>query len=215
MRILWMAVIATFLISCNSKQKMVKISTEYGDMVIKLYDETPEHRDNFIKLVNEGFYDSLLFHRVMTGFMIQGGDPDSKGAAVGVRLGQGGPGYTVPADFNPAFIHKKGALAAARQPDQVNPEKASSGSQFYIVQGRGPMQDTEIDETQNRVGWTYTDEQRTIYKEVGGTAFLDNNYTVFGEVVEGMDVIDKIAAVAVDGAKRPHQDVMMTMEVVK
>ena len=214
MKLLWIAVLAGILFSCQQKDTMVKISTEHGDMIVKLYDETPQHRDNFLKLVNEGFFDSLLFHRVMSEFMIQGGDPNSKGAEPGAMLGNGGPGYTIPANFINSLIHKKGALAAARQPDQVNPEKASSGSQFYIVQGK-TWTDDELTQLEGRIGMTYTDEQRTVYKEVGGTPFLDNNYTVFGEVVEGMDVIDKIAAVQTNSANRPNADVMMTMEIVK
>ena len=213
MKILFVALMAALLISCQPKTQMVKISTAHGDMIVKLYDETPQHKDNFVKLVKEGFYDSLLFHRVMGEFMIQGGDPDSKGAATGARLGSGGPGYTIPANFNPAFVHKKGALAAARQPDQVNPDKESSGSQFYIAQGRA-WSDAEIDQMEQQVGWTYTEEQREAYR-TGGTPFLDNNYTVFGEVVEGLDVIDKIAAVPVDPAKRPFDDIMMSIEIIK
>ena len=214
MKILYVAVMAALLISCQPKTKMVKITTTHGDMIVKLYDETPQHRDNFIKLVEEGYYDSLLFHRVMKNFMVQGGDPESKGASPNIRLGSGGPGYTVPAEFNPTFTHKKGALAAARQPDQVNPTKASSGSQFYLVQGN-VWSDGDLDQTQTRVGWTYTDEQRQVYKTIGGTPFLDNNYTVFGEVVEGIEVIDKIAAVQTAPGDRPVADVMMSMEIIK
>jgi len=196
------------------KNTKVLISTIHGDIKLILYNETPTHRDNFIKLVNEGFYDSLLFHRVMQNFMIQGGDPDSKNAAPKVMLGNGGPGYTVPAKFDTNFIHKKGALAAARQPDNVNREKASSGSQFYIVQGKTYTRE-EIDKMSKRSGVKYSEEQYKIYEEIGGTPFLDGNYTVYGEVIEGFDVIDKIAAVSVDRANRPKEDIIMTMKIVK
>lgn len=205
------------------KNAKVLISTTYGDIKIVLYNETPKHRDNFIKLVKEGFYDSLLFHRVMKNFMIQGGDPESKNATPKARLGNGGPGYTIPAKFDTNLIHKKGALAAARQPDQINPDKASSGSQFYIIQGDkyikvkdgvfkkvGDKKAKEIKTNNN-----YTEEQYKIYETIGGYPFLDGNYTVFGEVIEGLDVLDKIAAIAVDRANRPLEDVCMTMKIVK
>jgi cyclophilin family peptidyl-prolyl cis-trans isomerase len=187
----------------------VRIYTSFGDMIVVLYDETPKHRDNFLKLAREGFYNGLLFHRVMRNFMIQGGDPDSKNAPAGKQLGMGGPGYTVPAEFNSKFIHKKGALAAARQPDQVNPQKKSSGSQFYIVQGV-----PQIMSQLNLMSYL-TDDQRKAYAANGGYPSLDREYTVFGEVVYGMEVIDKIAAVPVGNANRPVQDVIMNMEVIK
>jgi peptidyl-prolyl cis-trans isomerase B (cyclophilin B) len=194
----------------KSKEKiqLVKLKTRHGDMTLMLFNETPAHRDNFVKLAGEGFFDGLLFHRVINSFMIQGGDPGSRDAAPGVQLGTGGPGYTVPAEFNADFIHRKGALAAARQPDQVNPKKASSGSQFYIVQGRKftplPKRDP-----------AYTDEQKKIYEQYGGYPPLDMGYTVFGQVVQGMDVIDKIAGEPVNAANRPNEDVDMHMEVLK
>lgn len=190
---------------------MVKISTSYGDMVIKLYNKTPMHRDNFLKLTQEKFFDSLLFHRVINGFMIQGGDPLSKNASPTQMLGMGDNGYTIPAEFDSTLIHKKGALAAART---ENPKKESSGCQFYIVQGK-PMTDAELDMVQKRTGITYTAEQRNIYKTQGGTPFLDMSYTVFGEVVSGLDVIDKIAAVKTQPGDRPVQDVRMTVTIVK
>jgi cyclophilin family peptidyl-prolyl cis-trans isomerase len=195
-------------------ETMVIISTDYGDMKIKLYDETPLHRDNFIKLAKEGFYDGLLFHRVIPQFMIQGGDPTSKDAKPGQQLGAGGPGYTVPAEFNPNFIHKKGALSAARQGDQVNPKRASSGSQFYVVQGK-PASAQELQYLSSRTGVQYTAEQAKVYEEVGGTPFLDGQYTVFGEVVEGLDVIDKIAAVRTAPGDRPIEDVKFTVKVIE
>jgi len=193
--------------------KTVTISTEYGTMKVGLYEETPLHRDNFIKLASEGFYDDLLFHRVIKQFMIQGGDPDSKGATPDKRLGSGGPSYTVPAEFNDNLYHKKGALCAART---NNPEKASSSCQFYIVQGK-PQTDAELDQLESRLGFKYTAEQREMYKTVGGVPFLDRNYTVYGEVIEGMDVIDKIAGAETNKAMgdRPVKDVKMTVKVVK
>ncbi|MFN6379871.1 MAG: peptidylprolyl isomerase [Flavobacteriales bacterium] len=197
----------------------VKMTTTYGEMIIQLYDETPKHRDNFIKLVNEKYYDSLLFHRCIKGFMIQGGDPNSRNAAPGQQLGVGGPGYTVDAEFNPLLIHKKGALAAARQGDMVNPKKSSSGSQFYIVQGR-TMNDAQIDQMQAYVqqknpGFTYTPEQRELYKTVGGTAQLDMDYTVFGEVIQGLEVIDAINSQPTAPGDRPLQNIIMKIEFVR
>ncbi|MCK9203607.1 MAG: peptidylprolyl isomerase [Bacteroidales bacterium] len=193
----------------KNQQKVVKfvIHTDLGDMTGILYNETPKHRDNFVKLVNSGFYNGLLFHRIISGFMIQGGDPDSKNAKPGQQLGAGGPGYTVPAEFNKDFIHKKGALSAARQGDQVNPAKASSGSQFYIVQGK------KVPSAQ--LGANYTAEQKKIYETVGGTPFLDGQYTVFGEITNGLDVIDKIAAVQKDSHDRPITDIKMTVKIVE
>jgi cyclophilin family peptidyl-prolyl cis-trans isomerase len=178
-------------ISSNAQPKgsapsMVKfvIHTDYGNMKGVLYNETPKHRDNFVKLVKKGFYNGTLFHRVILGFMIQGGDPDSKNAEPGKALGMGGPGYTVPAEFNPKFSHKRGALAAARTGGPTNPQKASSGSQFYIVE------------------------------PAKGATFLDNEYTIFGEVTEGFDVITKIASVAKDQSDRPLKDIKMTIKIV-
>ncbi|MBC8046209.1 MAG: peptidylprolyl isomerase [Fimbriimonadaceae bacterium] len=193
---------------------MIKIKTSYGDMVVKLYDETPQHRDNFIKLAKQGYFNDLLFHRVIKDFMIQGGDPDSKNAPAGKMLGQGGPGYTVPAEFRSNFFHKKGALSAARQADQVNPTKASSGSQFYIVQGK-KYSDAELNQLEKSYGVRIGEEQKKVYKEIGGTPFLDNSYTVFGEVIEGLDVIDKIAAVKIGQGDRPVQDVKMTVSIIE
>lgn len=171
----------------KSTQKVIKfeIQTEYGTMKGFLYNETPKHRDNFVKLVKQGFYNGLLFHRVIPNFMIQGGDPDSKNAKPGQMLGSGDVGYTIPAEFNPSLTHKKGALAAARQGDNVNPTKASSGCQFYIV------------------------ENKT------GTHFLDGNYTVFGEVTEGLEITDKIATVDRDQNDRPRKDIKMTVKLIE
>ncbi|HLF64542.1 MAG TPA: peptidylprolyl isomerase [Saprospiraceae bacterium] len=195
-------------ISCGGEEyQYVLIETEYGNMKVKLFNETPQHRDNFVKLVKENYYDDLLFHRVINGFMIQGGDPNSKNAAQVAPLGAGGPGYQIPAEIGEP--HFKGALGAARN---SNPEKASSGSQFYLVQGRA-VDDTMLDGIASQRGITYTEEQRKLYKEHGGTPQLDGEYTVFGEVVEGLDVIDKIAAVQTGQGDRPVQDVKMKIKM--
>ncbi|MFH1937319.1 MAG: peptidylprolyl isomerase, partial [Bacteroidota bacterium] len=178
-----------------------------------LYNETPQHRDNFAKLVKDGYYNDLLFHRVISGFMIQGGDPNSKNAKPGVALGSGGPGYNVPAEFNNHLIHRKGALAAARQADQVNPEKASSGSQFYIVQGK-TYSVAQLNTMAAQMGLSYTDDQKKIYETLGGTPFLDMNYTVFGEITDGLNVIDKIAGVQKGQGDRPVQDIKMTIKLI-
>ena len=259
-------VVATTQTPNKMEETIVVVTTDYGKMRIKLYNETPLHRDNFIKLINEGFYNDLLFHRVIKDFMIQGGDPDSKGAPAGKQLGAGDVGYTIPAEFVfPKYYHKKGALAAARQGDQVNPQKRSSGCQFYIVQGK-TMTDQELDgmemnlqnkEKESRfyeITATQTDliqklrtagdqaglqnlqteilaqidsefankeplklsaQMRNDYKTIGGTAFLDNQYTVFGEVIEGLDVIDKIAAVKTKPGDRPEVDLKMEITIEK
>ncbi len=189
----------------------VKVTTDSGVMIIRLYDKTPLHRDNFIKLASEHFFDSLLFHRVIEGFMIQGGDPQSKYAQPGQQLGMGDVGYTIPAEFDTSLFHKKGALAAARTP---NPAKASSGCQFYIVQGN-KLTDTDINNMEMGKGIKYSQKQRNIYKTVGGTPFLDMEYTVFGEVESGLNVIDKIASVQKAPGDRPIADVRMKIEVMK
>lgn len=244
----------------------VKIITTEGDIIVRLYDETPKHRDNFLKLAKEGYFNGTLFHRVIKDFMIQGGDPDSKGAPAGKTLGTGGPDYTIPAEFvYPQLFHKRGALSAARLGDEVNPEKESSGSQFYIVWGKTykpaelkqmerqlEMQQEqnifnqlarenrdkimELRRNRDRAGLqelqdelvaetkaismekgkpTFTDAQREAYTTVGGTPFLDNQYTVFGEVEEGLDVVEKIQNCATLGNDRPKKDVSMTVEVVE
>lgn len=244
----------------------VKIITTEGDIIVRLYDETPKHRDNFLKLAKEGYFNGTLFHRVIKDFMIQGGDPDSKGAPAGKTLGTGGPDYTIPAEFvYPQLFHKRGALSAARLGDEVNPEKESSGSQFYIVWGKTykpaelkqmerqlEMQQEqnifnqlarenrdkimELRRNRDRAGLqelqdelvaetkaismekgkpTFTDAQREAYTTVGGTPFLDNQYTVFGEVEEGLDVVEKIQNCATLSNDRPKKDVSMTVEVVE
>lgn len=247
---------------------VVTIHTPHGKMVAILFDDTPKHKQNFIKLAREKFYDSLLFHRVIEGFMIQGGDPTSRKAKPGENLGNGGPGYTIDAEFTPAHFHERGVLAAARLGDQVNPTKASSGSQFYIVQGRKfsneelaeleqginyqrknnalreilfmpeytALRETVIKKQQEGdVNWlnsffeqsdtlitkvkkdfrrfTFSDAQKQAYTTVGGAPHLDGEYTVFGKVISGMDVIDKIAAVLKDPSDRPVVDVPMTITV--
>ena len=199
-----------------SKARLAEITTDYGTMVIRLYDSTPLHRDNFIKLVQEGFYDSLLFHRVIQNFMIQGGDPTSKNADSTIMLGSGGAeGDRIPAEFRNNYFHKKGVIAAARDD---NPEKASSNCQFYIVQGQKyndtMMNMMECNVRQNNPAFSYTKEQRKLYETIGGTPFLDQNYTVFGEVIKGLDVIDKIAAVQCNANDRPLQDVRMKIKML-
>lgn len=192
------------------KDTLVEITTDFGTMKLKLYKETPQHRANFIKLVGEGFYDSLLFHRVIKDFMIQGGDPQSKNSAPGQMLGSGDVGYKIPAELVDTLFHKKGVLAAARD---NNPQKASSGCQFYIVQGK-KMTEQELSMAESRVGFKFSEAQRQAYMNVGGSPWLDRNYTVFGEVVEGLDVIDKIAAVETLPGDRPKQDVRMKVKLV-
>ncbi len=199
--------------SANTEQ-LIKISTLQGDMIILLYNQTPGHRDNMIKLIDDGFYDGQLFHRVIKDFMIQGGDPHSVNADKGQRLGVGGPGYTIPAEFNDQLFHKKGALAAARQGDQANPEKASSGSQFYIVQGQVYTIDMLKMMEKDRPK-AFTPEAIEAYTTIGGTPHLDGGYTVFGEVVEGMEVIDRIAAMPCDSNDRPIDDVVYHISLIE
>lgn len=197
-----------------TKETMVDISTEFGTIRIKLFNNTPIHRDNFIKLVKDGFYDGTLFHRVINNFMIQGGDPDSKDAKPGQMLGQGGPGYTLEAEIVKSNFHRKGALAAARLGDNVNPEKRSSGSQFYIVHGR-TFTDSELDNLERSLGFRFTMSQRNVYKNIGGAPHLDGSYTVFGEVVSGLDVLDRIASVKKAPGDRPIADIRMTMSILE
>ncbi len=261
--ILYLATILLISSCASDKDYLVTIKTRHGDMKAILFDKTPKHKENFIKLAKEGFYDSTLFHRVIQDFMIQTGDPNSKGAESGSRLGNGGPGYTVPAEFNEDLYHMKGALSAARQGDQVNPEKKSSGSQFYIVQGKvwtneeltldmnklgqacqqmiqkpehdsirqvliniyqtnGPeaygeklveLKDFISAEMNVNVSRDVNPERVATYTSIGGAPHLDDEYTVFGKVIQGLEVIDKIAAEDTDPADRPTNDVMLTMEV--
>lgn len=253
--------------ACTDRDKnytYISIDTDKGNIVVKLYNDTPKHRDNFIKLVKEGYYDGLLFHRVIKDFMIQGGDPESKNATPKASLGSGGPGYTIPAEFVPEHFHKKGALAAARQGDEVNPRKESSGSQFYIVTGNvfsaGQLSSLEYQMSQykeqalfnalvaehraeimqmrkerNQAALVelqeklvaqvkaqmrqegpvrFTEEQRQIYTTIGGAPHLDGEYTVFGEVVEGLEVLDRIQSVVTLPGDRPETDIKMTMKVL-
>jgi peptidyl-prolyl cis-trans isomerase B (cyclophilin B) len=264
--------------SATPKGVKVKMKTNFGDVMLLLYDDTPIHRDNFVKLVGSKFYDGLLFHRIIKDFMIQGGDPESKGAPATKQLGNGGPGYTLKAEIMPTkFIHKKGALSAARLGDQMNPGKESSGSQFYIVTGKitpraqllqqltqvnaqaenacidgylkspegAPymakiqefqkmyqQDNTKMTEAQNGINaianeikpkalknfkpFSYTEEQIKTYETIGGTPFLDGGYTVFGEVLEGLDIVEKMGIVATNPGDRPKEDVkIITMELVK
>jgi cyclophilin family peptidyl-prolyl cis-trans isomerase len=244
---------------------VIVISTDLGNIKLKLYNETPLHRDNFLNLARSGYYNGVLFHRVINHFMIQGGDPESKNAAPGVQLGNGGPNYTIPAEFVPGLFHKKGALAAARTGDQINPKKESSGSQFYIVQGKkwrqGELDSLEIkmnnalkqniyrniftpaqqelekykqekkeDAFNKRVAQLqiiadsiyyqtpktkFSEAQRKVYTTIGGYPPLDGSYTVFGEVIEGSDVLDKIAAVQTDKANRPLWNITMNVKVIQ
>lgn len=215
-KILMTLLVITFIFnSAEAKKKekftYIKMSTSYGNCILKLYNETPLHRDNFIKLTKQGFYDSLLFHRVISNFMIQGGDPNSKKAASDAQLGNGDVGYTIPAEFNDSLIHKKGALAAARD---NNPAKASSGCQFYISQGQ-KITDAQLDALQKRNNMVYSPSQRLAYTSIGGTPHLDRNYTVFGEVVSGIEVVDAIANEKVGAADRPVSDIRMQMSVLK
>jgi len=193
---------------------LIEMTTSFGPVMIELYDDTPLHRDNFTKLAEEGYFDELLFHRVINGFMVQGGDPKSKGAKANARLGSGGPGYTIPNEIAAGRVHVKGALAAARQGDNVNPKKNSSGSQFYIVHGK-PVTADMLDQIQVRNNITYSPDQRKAYMENGGTPFLDNEYTVFGRVVSGLDVIDKIAAAKTNRENRPLEDISMNVILIK
>lgn len=185
-------------------KKDVEISTTKGIIVIRLSDSTPQHRDNFLRLAKSGYYDSLLFHRVIRKFMIQSGDPDSKNGNPGKPLsqgGSGGPGYTIPAEFRPTLFHKRGALGAARTGDDVNPTRASSGSQWYIVQGK-TFTDAGLDSVERfrLQGRKIPEDERSVYRQLGGAPHLDQRYTVFGEVVKGMDVVDSIAAVKTSGS---------------
>ena len=198
-------VLVSMQLMSQEKETQVIIHTPYGDITVKLYNDTPIHRDNFIELVESGWYNGSNFHRIIKNFMIQGGSSKS---------GAPDPGYTLPAEFRPNHIHKRGALSAARQPDQVNPEKASSGSQFYIVQGK-IFNDAQISGMSAQSGFMYSEAERNIYKTEGGSPWLDGEYTVFGEVVSGIEVVDQIAVVPVGAGHKPGTPIEMTMEIVK
>lgn len=198
--------------SAKPKHQYVKIKTDLGECIVMFYNETPLHRDNFIKLTKEGVFNGTLFHRVIKDFMVQGGDPDSKTAKAGALLGEGTVGYTVPAEFRDSLFHKKGAFAAARD---NNPEKASSGSQFYIVQGK-KFTDEQLDKVEDtRLHAKIPQQQREVYKTLGGAPHLDRSYTVYGEVVKGLELVDKIAAMQVDSNDRPLTDVKMEITLLK
>jgi len=204
-KILCLVAFVFVLNSCESDpNEYVVIETEFGNIDLKLYASTPLHQANMLKLVDEGFYDDLLFHRVISNFMIQGGDPDSRTAAKEARLGNGGPGYTIPAEIGAP--HFRGALSAARLSDNQNPNRESSGSQFYIVTGMA-WDDSKMDNWENVNKLTYTPEQRELYKTIGGRPDLDGKYTVFGEVTAGMDVVDKIANAPKDMFDRPIENI--------
>ncbi len=197
-----------------SKLKKVKITTSMGDIVVALYDDTPLHRDNFLKLAKEKTLNGSTFHRVIDGFMIQGGDPTTKDPNSKIPPGQGGPGYNLKAEIKRNHLHKRGALAAARLPDQMNPERESSGSQFYIVQA-GPVKPEDLTMMENYFGIKYTDAEKKMYYELGGRPDLDMQYTVFGEVVSGMEVVDKIAKVAKNAQDKPLKDIKMELSIVE
>ncbi len=191
------------------KDYLVTLSTPLGEVRLVLYDITPKHKANFIKLVEEGFYDGLLFHRVIEDFMIQGGDPDSRNARPEQLLGNGDVGYRIDAEFHPDLYHKTGALAAARD---NNPDKASSGCQFYIVEGR-KRTDQELDQLEKQKEYTYPEAHRDTYLNLGGVPHLDQDYTVFGEVLEGLEVIHKIAQAETDDFDRPKEDIPMEISI--
>jgi cyclophilin family peptidyl-prolyl cis-trans isomerase len=198
----------------QSDATIVVLQTTKGVIKLKLYNETSMHRANFIKLVSEGYYNGVLFHRVIKDFMIQAGDPLSKNAKPGEALGNGGPNYTIPAEFYAPLYHKKGALAAARAGDNVNPKRESSGSQFYIVQGR-KFTLAQLEAMENsKKHIPFTDEQKTVYTTIGGAPHLDYAYTVFGEVIEGMEVVDAIAAVPTDERNRPLENITITKATI-
>ena len=197
--------------SGKEKEKTLVITTKYGTIKVRLYNETPKHRDNYVKLAQEHFFDSLIFHRCIKDFMIQGGDPDSKHAKPGVQLGEGGLKYTIPAEIQPNLFHKYGVIAAARD---NNPEKASSSSQFYIAVGK-VYTDAQLTQMEQQTGKKFTDEERKAYTTIGGIPHLDGNYTVFGEVYEGMNLVDSIIKQPTDDNNRPLVDIRMEIKVGK
>jgi cyclophilin family peptidyl-prolyl cis-trans isomerase len=209
-------IIFLFTISCgfsksSKKVDVITISTEFGDMQLILFDQTLKHKENFLKLTNEGFYDSTTFHRIIPDFMIQGGSPTSKDNDPR-NDGIGGPGYLIDAEFKRSFLHFKGAIAAARTPDSQNPEKKSSGSQFYIVAGLKVPAD-QLRMLGNQRGWKYTEEEKQKYQTLGGYPWLDMDYTVFGTVINGLDVIDKISDQERDKGNRPIKNIYMKVKV--
>lgn len=208
-RVIPLLLLTLIFCSCKKNENMkVKLETTEGDIVIQLYDDTPKHRDNFVKLVKDGYYNGIIFHRVIDGFMIQAGDPDSKNPTPDGQYGSGGPGYTIEAEFLPNRHHKKGALAAARSGDHVNPNKESSGSQFYIVQGDVYHEDDFKGSTR------FSEDAIKDYTTIGGTPHLDGGYTVFGEVIEGLDIVDKIAGTPTRPGDRPVKDIVITKATI-
>ncbi len=203
--IFFFLVFGCLLESLNAQNKVL-IQTTAGNMIVKLYEETPQHRINFLGLAAKSFYDSTLFHRVIKGFMIQGGDPESRTASKNKVFSNGGPDYTVNAEIAEKYIHKKGALAAARQPDKYNSTKKSNGSQFYIIQGRTYPR-AYLPKIKNDKKTAYTEEQKNIYETIGGAPHLDGGYTIFGEVIAGLDVLDQIANAETNGKDRPTVDI--------
>jgi peptidyl-prolyl cis-trans isomerase B (cyclophilin B) len=195
----------------SKKDHLITISTQYGDMQLVLFDETPKHKANFLKLAEEGFYNGTLFHRIIDGFMIQGGDPDSKKAKPGDPLGEGDLGYTIPAEFNDKLFHKKGVIAAARD---NNPQKASSASQFYLAQGK-VFKEEDFAAVERRTGRSVPADRKEVYKTLGGVPHLDQNYTVYGTVIKGLEIIDKIAQQPKDSRDRPSKDIPMKVTVKK
>ncbi|MCB9064020.1 MAG: peptidylprolyl isomerase [Chitinophagales bacterium] len=193
---------SALMLSANAQKNTIIITTAYGKVTMELFDNTPKHRDNMLKLVKEKFYDGTLFHRVIPEFMIQGGDPDSKNAKKDQMLGNGDVGYRVDAEINDVNFHQYGALAAARD---NNPNKSSSGCQFYIVVGK-KFTDEQLDQLSQRSGRTFTPAQREVYKTIGGTPHLDGNYTVYGQVTSGMDVVEKIIDAKRNQHDRPYDD---------
>lgn len=251
LKITIIAFYAVIIISCSVKEKKqeIQISTEYGDIIVELYNETPNHKDNFIKLIQDSFYTNLLFHRTIQGFVIQGGDPESKNAVPGQLLGEGGLKYTIPAEIHPDIYHKRGVIAAARESDDVNPLKHSASTQFYIVQGkivtesellqieekknldimRKKMEDILENKNNNSAIsidsaltlaknyqakhlFKFSESQKEMYTKIGGAPKLDGNYTVFGEVIQGMEVVDKIAKLQTDSSDRPLKDIRFTIK---
>lgn len=192
----------------------IEIETSLGTMTAELYNDTPLHRDNFVKLAENEYYNDLIFHRVIEGFMIQGGDPNSRNAKEGVRLGSGGPGYQIPSEINDTLVHVKGALAAARTGDNVNPERKSSGSQFYIVHGQ-PLTEEQMAQVERMTGIKYSAAALEAYTSAGGTPQLDGQYTVFGRIIDGLEVIDKIAAAKTLPGDRPQENITMKIRLIK
>ncbi len=201
-------------VNSSSLDSKILIHTSLGEITLRLYKDTPLHRSNFINLVKEQYFDNQIFHRVIKDFMIQGGDPNSRNADKGVLLGQGGPGYSIPAEINPKYYHKKGALAAARKGDSVNPEKSSSGSQFYIIQGTIFTESQLNNMVKQGTHAPFTPQQVKDYCTIGGSPHLDGSYTVFGEIVSGFDVLDKIANSDVDAYDRPINDIKYTIKII-